>query len=602
MTPLRGFLRFIFTKRIIKGVLPAVSATAASVCFILSIITLAAFVYRIGVPTSSIENSLFRLLCDTLLKFFIFLTAVNVVCSLLLKRSIGKFSAKLVYVLMLLRLLPSVVHVVPPYSWWETALNFIDGFYYGVFLLLTSSVLYISAGFARVLSANINPSKIIAFGFLAIISLGAGLLLLPNSSYHGVSVTDAFFVATSAVCVVGLTPFPINEVFTPMGQGVLLGLIQIGGVGIMTLTCFFVFLFNGNVSTYSQMSLRDAVSSNLRVSLVGILKRIFWTTVSVELAGAFLIWTSIHGSIPGSTLYKVWISVFHSISAFCNAGFSIFPENLGSPLLAGNNPFFIVISLLIVLGGLGFPVMINVLSFVWLKGVAAVRRKRVYLPFNLNSRLVLGMTFLLVFSGALLIALFEWNRAFSGLPVTDRIVQAVFTSVSPRTAGFSSIPVTGFTIQTTLLVIILMWIGGGAQSTAGGIKVNTLAVLFAGLAAGARRSDKIELAGRRISSISAIHALAVILLSITLIFASTIVILFMEPDLPPLNLFYEVVSAISTVGLSLDTTQLLGVDSKWLVMALMFVGRIGAMTVIWGMVKEKDRSLYAYPTENIIIN
>ena len=156
MTPLRGFLRFIFTKRIIKGVLPAVSATAASVCFILSIITLAAFVYRIGVPTSSIENSLFRLLCDTLLKFFIFLTAVNVVCSLLLKRSIGKFSAKLVYVLMLLRLLPSVVHVVPPYSWWETALNFIDGFYYGVFLLLTSSVLYISAGFARVLSANIT--------------------------------------------------------------------------------------------------------------------------------------------------------------------------------------------------------------------------------------------------------------------------------------------------------------------------------------------------------------------------------------------------------------------------------------------------------------
>lgn len=147
-----------------------------------------------------------------------------------------------------------------------------------------------------------------------------------------------------------------------------------------------------------------------------------------------------------------------------------------------------------------------------------------------------------------------------------------------------------------------MWIGGGAQSTAGGIKVNTLAVLFAGLAAGARRSDKIELAGRRISSISAIHALAVILLSITLIFASTILILFMEPDLPPLNLFYEVVSAISTVGLSLDTTQLLGGDTKWLVMALMFVGRIGAMTVIWGMVKEKDRSLYAYPTENIIIN
>lgn len=602
MTPLRGFLRFIFTRRIIKGVLPVISATATSICFILSIITLAAFVYRIGVPVSSIENSLFRLLCSSFLDFFIFLTAINIVCLLLLKRETGKFSAKLVYVLMLLRFLPSVVATAPPYSWWEVALNFIDGFYYDVFLLLATSILYISAGFARVLSANINPSRIIAFGFLAIISLGAGLLLLPNSSYGGVSVTDAFFVATSAVCVVGLTPFPINEVFTPMGQGILLALIQIGGVGIMTLTCFFVFLFNGNVSTYSQMSLRDAVSSNLRVSLVGILKRIFWTTVSVELVGAFFIWTSVQHAIPGSLIYKIWFSIFHSISAFCNAGFSILPENLGAPYLSGNNPFFIIISLLIILGGLGFPVMINVLSFVWLKGVAAVRRERVYVPFNLNSRIVLGMTLLLVVGGTLLIALFEWNRAFAGLPVADRIVQAFFTSVSPRTAGFSSLPVTGFTIQTTLLVIILMWIGGGAQSTAGGIKVNTLAVLFAGLAAGARRSDKIELAGRRISSISAIHALAVILLSITLVFASTVAILFMEPDLPPLNLFYEVVSAMSTVGLSLDTTQLLGGDSKLLVMALMFVGRIGAITIIWGMTREKDRSLYTYPTENIIIN
>lgn len=602
MTPLRGFLRFIFTKRIIKGVLPAVSATATSICFILSIITLAAFVYRIGVPTSSIENSLFRLLCSSFLDFFVFLTAINVVCLLLLKKPIGKFSAKLVYLLMLLRIITSLIVTTPPYSWWESALNFIDGFYYEVFLLLVTSVLYLSAGFARVLSANINPSKIIAFGFMAIISLGAGLLLLPNSSYGEVSVTDAFFVATSAVCVVGLTPFPINEVFTPMGQGIVLALIQIGGVGIMTLTCFFVFLFNGNVSTFSQMSLRDAVSSNLRVSLVGILKRIFWTTVFVELAGAFLIWTSVHNSIPGSFLYKVWFSVFHSISAFCNAGFSIFPENLGSPFLTGNNPFFLIISALIVLGGLGFPVMINVLSFVWLKGVAAVKRKRVYLPFNLNSRIVLGMTALLVFGGALLIALFEWNKGFAGLPFADKVVQAVFTSVSPRTAGFSSIPVTGFTIQTTLLVIILMWIGGGAQSTAGGIKVNTVAVLFAGLAAGARRSDKIELAGRRISSISAIHALAVILLSITLIFASTVLILFLEPGLSPLNLFYEVVSAVSTVGLSLDTTPLLGGDSKLLIMLLMFVGRIGAMTVIWGMIKEKDRSLYTYPTENIIIN
>ena len=170
------------------------------------------------------------------------------------------------------------------------------------------------------------------------------------------------------------------------------------------------------------------------------------------------------------------------------------------------------------------------------------------------------------------------------------------------TAGFSSIPVTGFTIQTTLLVIMLMWVGGGAQSTAGGIKVNTLAVLFAGLVAGARRTDKIELAGRRISGISVIHALAVILLSITVIFVFTVAILFLEPELPPLNLFYEVVSAVSTVGLSLDTTQLLGADSKWLVMSLMFIGRVGAITLIWGMMKEKDRSLYSYPTESIIIN
>ncbi|MEG1575134.1 MAG: potassium transporter TrkG, partial [Bacteroidales bacterium] len=301
-------------------------------------------------------------------------------------------------------------------------------------------------------------------------------------------------------------------------------------------------------------------------------------------------------------LYKIWFSVFHAISAFCNAGFSILPENLGSPLIAGNNAFFCEISSLIILGGLGFPVLINVLSFVKLKTSALFRGKKVYIPFNLNSRLVLGTTALLIIGGTIFIAFFEWNNAFENLSVTEKITQAFFNSVTPRTAGFSSLPPSAFRIQTVLLVIILMWIGGGAQSTAGGIKVNTVALFFAGLISGAKRSDKIELSGRQLSNVSSIHAMAVILLSIVVIFSATIVISFMEPRIPVLNLFYEVVSAISTVGLSLDTTPMLSNGGKILIMILMFLGRIGVITVIWGIINEKKHATYSYPTENIIIN
>ncbi|MEG1999132.1 MAG: hypothetical protein RR015_03865, partial [Bacteroidales bacterium] len=220
MTPLRGYLRFIYTKRIVKDVLPFVYGATATLSFILALVTAAIFIYRIGVPITVYERSLFISTCNSIVKWYIILALINLLCKFLLKIRIDKISTKVVYLLLFAKMLPAIFSSYEPYNWWETAVNFIDGFYYTLFLLVVVSTLYLSVGFSKILQANINPSKIISVGFLIIISIGAGLLMLPNSSVESVSAVDAFFISSSAVCVVGLTPFPINEVFTVMGQSI----------------------------------------------------------------------------------------------------------------------------------------------------------------------------------------------------------------------------------------------------------------------------------------------------------------------------------------------------------------------------------------------
>ena len=431
---------------------------------------------------------------------------------------------------------------------------------------------------------GVRTSLILAASFLIIIMIGTGLLMLPRCTVNGISWVDSLFISTSAVCVTGLTSVDVASTFTPTGFVVIILLIQIGGLGVMTLTSFFAMFFMGNTSLYNQLVVRDMVSSNSLNSLLSTLVYILAFTLVIEGIGMLAIWGDIHGTMGMDLQEELAFSAFHAISAFCNAGFSTLPGNLGNPLvMTGHNPFFIYISLLIILGGIGFPILVNFKDIIlyhlrrlwhFLRtciGTASV----FYHLYNLNTKIVLIVTFLLLVLGTVGIAVFEWNASFAGMSVADKWTQAFFNATCPRTAGFTSVDLAGLGVQTLLIYLFLMWVGGGSQSTAGGIKVNAFAVVVLNLVAVLRGTERVEVFGRELSHDSIRRSNATVVMSFGVLLLFIFIISILEPGASLLAITFECVSALSTVGSSLNLTPQLGDDSKLLVALLMFVGACG---------------------------
>ena len=294
---------------------------------------------------------------------------------------------------------------------------------------------------------------ILAGSFFLIICIGTGLLMLPRCTVDGISWVNALFVSTSAVCVTGLVPVDVATTFTSLGQLVIIILIQIGGLGVMTLTCFFAMFFMGNTSVYNQLAVRDMISSDSLSSLLSTVIYILFFTLVIEGAGMLVLFLSIHGTLGMTVQQEMVFAAFHSISAFCNAGFSTLSENLGNPLvMQHHNLLYITISVLIILGGIGFPILVN---FKHIAGYHLKRlfyfirtgkrdRQRIRHLYNLNTKIVLLTTLILLTGGTIAILLFEWNGAFAGMSMPDKWVQAFFNATCPRTAGFTSIGLTSF--------------------------------------------------------------------------------------------------------------------------------------------------------------
>lgn len=353
------------------------------------------------------------------------------------------------------------------------------------------------------------------------------------------------------------------------------------------------------------------VGSDTLGSLLSTLRYILGFTFAIEAAGALLIWLNIHSTMGMTLSRELFFSIFHSVSAFCNAGFSTLQGNLGNrSLMAGHNGFYIAISLLVILGGIGYPILVNLknLAMYYIKGIyvqifrKGLHRKRYVHIANINTRIVLVATLVLLASGTFIVAVMEWNGAFSGMPWTDRIVQSFFNATVPRTAGFNSVDIAGFSTVTIIVYVILMWIGGASQSTAGGIKVNTIAVSVSNFISIIKGRSGAVAFNREISPYSVRRASATIFGSIIVISLSFLLLVFCEPHIEPGRLFFETVSAYSTVGATLDTTPLLGEPGKIILVLLMFTGRVGLITLLMGIVQPKGQPKYRYPQESVIIN
>lgn len=482
-----------------------------------------------------------------------------------------------------------------------------------VLILFVISLIDISDEIIRFLGQKSNPALVMAISFLFIIIMGSGLLLMPRCIQDGAHITwvDSLFTSTSAVCVTGLASVDIVSTFTRFGQLVILALIQVGGLGVMTITSFFALFFMGNTSIYNQMIVRDMISSKSLASLWSTLLNIFGFTLILELLGAIGIFFTIHDTLGMEVGDEIFFCVFHAISAFCNAGFSTIQDGLGNDvLMQGHNTFYIIMACIVILGGIGYPVLVNFKTIVYkhLQEIWRWMHGRRYVSFSipnlfdLNTKIVLSTTALLFFLGFVLIAVFEWNHAFAQMDVGEKLTHAFFNSVCPRTAGFTSVNLHNMGIQTIIIYIILMWIGGSSQSTAGGIKVNAFAVAMLNIRAIIHGTTRVEFGNRELSLDSIRRANAAVFVSICVLTIAILLMSIIEPHLPLKSVIFECVSALGTVGASLNLTSELSNGGKVLIVVLMFIGRVGVVTMVQGMVQQYKHQNYKLPQDNIIIS
>ena len=445
---------------------------------------------------------------------------------------------------------------------------------------------------------RLSTTQIILLCFLTTILTGSLLLSLPVSSADGNAVPyiDALFTATTSTCVTGLVTLPTFSTWSLFGQIVILLLIQIGGLGIITIMSGFMLIFNRKMSIGDRLLVQDAFNLNTMSGLANFVKKILFGTLVIETVGA-LLYMPVFVRDFGPR--GIWISFFTSVSAFCNAGIDIIGET--SLCDYATNPIInVTTSLLIVLGGIGYIVWWDVLKV--MKNRTS-KNKRIFRHLTLHSKIAIVTTLLLIFGGGLLILAFEYNNpaTIGELSLFDKIQVAFFQSVTTRTAGFASVPQENLTGASTIASIVMMFIGGSPVGTAGGVKTVTVVVLLCSAFATIRNKRTASVFNRTISGASIRKAVAVVM-TFVVIFITSTVLLAAVTDASAIDIIYEAVSAVATVGLSRNLTGSLNTIGKIIVIVTMYFGRIGpiSLAVAFGSRKE-TQNVISEPTEDITI-
>ncbi|MBN1697264.1 MAG: TrkH family potassium uptake protein [Spirochaetales bacterium] len=454
------------------------------------------------------------------------------------------------------------------------------------------------ASFTRTMS--INPARTIIFGFALGIVTGTLLLMLPFTTVDGkgLHMIDALFTATSAVCVTGLVVVDTATVFTLWGKLIIMLLIQAGGIGIMAFSFSLVSVIRRRFSLEDSLLASYALSESdtrvLRTDLINIIIMAF----GIECAGMLILWPGFSGE-TGLTFRTLFEALFHSVSAFCNAGFSLFTDNLesfrSSPLIA------VTISFLIILGGLGFPVLSNGIMAIAAKfRLVTGRKENTAVKIKLTTKIVITGTIILVISGMFIIYLTELKTTLAPYDLGTQYLSAFFQSVTLRTAGFNTIPFTALSTVTLLVMIFFMFVGGASGSTAGGVKINTVAVLISYIRSLFRDEETIELSGHSISKEYVLKALLIVLFSVLIISSSTLLLTITEKA-SLLRIIFETVSAFCTVGLSTGITGGLSIAGKLIIVLLMFTGRLGPLTIFAAITLKTRKTGIHYPEARFII-
>ena len=437
---------------------------------------------------------------------------------------------------------------------------------------------------------KLSHSQILAGGFFIIILIGAVILNMGFSSAKGESIgfLDALFTSTSSVCVTGLIVADTGTYWSNFGKLVIMVLIQIGGLGFMTIGTLGVLISGEKLSYSNKLLIQDSLSHEKTSGIIKFCKRIVLVSLFIEFVGAICLSFAF---VPEFGLVKgLWYGIFHSVTAFCNAGFDIM-GNFSSLTAYFNNPIVnISIMLLIILGGLGFSTIFD------------INRKRAFKKFRLNTKIILITTAILIVIPTFLFFIFEMNnpKTLGNMNLGEKILASLFQVVSPRTAGYNTIELSQMYDSTKFLTIILMFIGGAPASTAGGLKITTFAIIIISVYCLFKQRSEIEVFGRTIPFKNLNKALVSLVIGFTLIITGTMIIL-SNSDFDFLTVLYEVTSAYATVGLTLGITTKLNAVCKITLIILMFMGRVGSLTVLYSFIKTDSKKKYKYPKEEINI-
>ncbi|MCF8332108.1 MAG: ATPase [Bacteroidales bacterium] len=461
----------------------------------------------------------------------------------------------------------------------------------------------------RIKGFFLNPAQLFIISFLTIIAIGTLMLLLPSATYTQIQFIDALFTSTSAVCVTGLIVVDTGSYFTFFGQIVIIMLIQAGGLGIMTFASYFSYFFKGTSSYRSQLQLKEMTYSEGLADVFSTLKRIIVLTLVIEILGGIFIYLSLEEAIIHSVDDRIFFSVFHSISGFCNAGFSTLANSFYEPAFRFNYPLHMIIATLFILGGIGFPILFNLYKY--LKYIVrerfikySLRKKSTHLPWviNLNTKIVFLTTFILIITGTLAFYVLEYNHTLAEHNGIGKIVTAFFGATTPRTAGFNTVDTGSLRFPTMMFIILLMWIGASPASTGGGIKTSTFAIGFLNFISVARGKKRIEIFRRELSKLTINRAFGIMMLSLIVIWFSVFLMTFFEEDKQFIPLLFEAFSAFSTVGLSRGITADLSNASKIIIIFTMFIGRVSMLTILIAILKKFKPAHYSYPKQEILIN
>lgn len=574
----------------------------------ISILVIVATIYKIGFNISEAHQHAINIIDKSATIIFTILLSIELLTHKNSLKTRGFVVELIIYAALIVIILPIVGTYTNPILQQIANIGSKPTLYVPILLIISIHNIFKAA--ASAMNKKSNPTVLMSISFFVIILIGTALLLMPNATHNGISVIDALFVSTSAVCVTGLTPVNFAQTFTELGQIITLSLIQIGGLGFMTLTSFFGLFFMSNSTIGSQMMVKDMLSNDSLNSLLKTLLYIILFTFVIELIGAISLFMVIRDNLQLTLNEQIYFSIFHSISAFCNAGFSTFNGGLTNEAILNLNGVYLIVASLIVLGGIGFPILANFRSVVGyyyqriiyrmsLKDHLHIRQTHLL---NLNTKIVLSTTLILIVAGTVIIALLEWNNAFASMSVGQKITQSLFSAITPRTAGFNNFDPTIFSSATLIVTIILMWIGGASQSTAGGVKINAFTTAVLHVFSSARGKHRLEVFGREISQDSISRSNIAIISSLIVITISLIILTITHPTISPSRLLFEIISAISTVGLSMNTTPILSDFGKLVITLLMFAGRIGILSIVLCVLKKSTIRQIRYPKDNIIIN